>query len=92
MKKQIVQISLVQFAKVVAGMNFVLSLPMVVLGALTLLLAGQPLWVLALLLFPVPLIAMGFLSTVSGGWLYNLVAARAGGIEFTTAEPQATTH
>lgn len=92
MKKQIVQISLLQSAKVIAGLYFVLSLPMVVFGALAMLLAGQPLWMLAILLFPVPLIAMGFLSTLSGGWLYNLVAARVGGIEFITAEPQAATH
>lgn len=89
MKKQIVQISLLQSAKVIAGLYFVLSLPMVVLGALSFLLAGQPLWTLAVLLFPLLLVGMGFLSTLSGGWLYNLVAARVGGIEFTTAEPKA---
>ncbi|MFK3736467.1 hypothetical protein [Massilia sp. TN1-12] len=91
MKKQIVQISLLQSAKVIAGMYFVLSLPMVVLGALSFLLAGQPLWTLAVLLAPLLLIAMGFVATLSGGWLYNLVAARVGGIEFTTAESRLAT-
>lgn len=87
MKKQIKCVSLVQNAKVVAALYLVLSLPMLLImlaigGATNQ--AGLSLAVV--LTFVVTYVAGGFLMTLFAGWIYNLVAARVGGLEFTTSE------
>lgn len=90
MKKQIKCVSLVQNAKVVAALYFVISLPMLLLmlaiGGVT----NQAEMSMALIVvFVVTYVACGFLMTLFAGWIYNLVAARVGGFEFTTAEVKA---
>lgn len=87
MKKQIVQVSVLQSAKVIAGIYFVMTLPIVLFLACLLLLKGQG----VMGLFTAAMVALtyplgGFLGSLLGGWIYNLVAARIGGFEFTTAE------
>ena len=89
MKKQIVHVSVMQTAKVFAVLYFVISIPLVLLMAIPAMLTpggmpGMPL--LMLILMPVLYLVIGFLTTLFGAWIYNLVAGRIGGIEFTTAE------
>ncbi|MCC2956014.1 hypothetical protein LK542_10350 [Massilia sp. IC2-477] len=86
MKKQITHVSVLQSAKVMAVLYLVISLPMVVLMSIPAMIAGQafPFWML--IVMPVMYTAIGFVFTLLGAWIYNLVAARMGGFEFTTAE------
>jgi hypothetical protein len=87
MKKQIVQVSMLQSAKVAAGLYFVISIPMVLLMATVMTLLGQGGVSVGLLVaFPLLQMACGFLFTLLAGWIYNLVASRIGGFEFMTAE------
>jgi hypothetical protein len=79
MKKQIVNVSVVQTAKVAAAMYFVISLPLVAIMILTSLFTGQA-------GFGTFYVIFGFIFTAISAWLYNIVAARVGGIEFTTAQ------
>lgn len=90
MKKQIKCVSLVQNAKLVAAIYLVLSLPMVLvmlaIGGLT----NQAGWSLfTIIAFVITYVGSGFLFTLLGGWIYNVVAARVGGFEFTTTEIKA---
>ena len=87
MKKQIKRVSLVQNAKVVAAIYLVLSLPIL---ALTLAFGGlmnqAGASLAAMAAFVVVYVLSGFVFTLIGGWIYNLVASKVGGFEFTTAE------
>jgi len=88
MKKQIVSVAIMQNAKVMAALYFVISIPVVALTALPLMTTGQ--WVggslLVMLLLPLLYTALGFVFTLFGAWVYNVVAERVGGFEFTTVE------
>jgi hypothetical protein len=87
MKKQIVQISVVQSAKVMAAVYLVTAIPVVILAALfmsTVAPAGMS--IVMLLVMPVAYAIGAFIVAAIGAWIYNLVAARIGGFEFTTAE------
>jgi hypothetical protein len=87
MKKQIVQISLLQTAKVAAGLYFVISLPAVLLMMLVApLLPMGSIGKSAIVLWPLGYSLLAFLMTLIGGALYNLVARVVGGVEFTTKE------
>jgi uncharacterized membrane protein YkgB len=87
MKKQIKRVSLVQNAKVVAAIYLVLSLPLLAI----VLIAGSRMnqfgTSLGMLVFMVLVyVGCGFLFTLIGAWVYNLVAGVVGGFEFTTEE------
>lgn len=88
MKKQILNISPVQTAKVVAILYFVVSLPIILLMILFLSVMpgtkGPAIG--AMLALPFIYLVVGFLFTLFGAWVYNLVAKWVGGIEFTTSE------
>lgn len=86
MKKQIIHVSVLQSAKVMAVLYLVISLPMVLLMSIPAMSAGQsfPIWML--IAMPVMYTVIGFIFTLLGAWVYNLVAARIGGFEFTTKE------
>ena len=87
MKKQVVNVSALQSAKVMAALYFVCSFPFIVILALSAF-AGeqQSPGLVILILMPVLYAFFGFLFTLIGAWVYNLIAARIGGFEFTTAE------
>lgn len=87
MKKQIVQVSVVQSAKVMAAVYLVTAIPVVVLAALFMS-AFMPAGVsiAMLIMMPVAYAIGAFIGAAVGAWIYNLVAARIGGFEFTTAE------
>ena len=87
MKKQIVQVSVVQSAKVVAGVYVVIAIPIALFFTLFTMATGQGAAGLMMAILMVLGYAVGgFLSSLLGAWIYNLVAARVGGIEFMTAE------
>jgi hypothetical protein len=87
MKKRIARVSLVQNAKLMAALYLVLSLPMVASMAVMAALGGQgAMSGFALIVFPGLYAGCGFLFTLIGAWLYNLVAGYVGGFEYTTAE------
>ena len=87
MKKQIVQVSVVQSAKVMAAVYLITAIPVVVLAGLfmsSFMPAGAG--IAMLIMMPVAYAAGAFIGAAFGAWIYNLVAARIGGFEFTTAE------
>lgn len=87
MKKQIVQVSVVQSAKVMATVYLVTAIPVVVLAGLfmsSFMPAGAS--IAMLIMMPVAYAIGAFIGAAFGAWIYNLVAARIGGFEFTTAE------
>lgn len=87
MKKQIVHVSVLQSSKVMAVLYLVLSLPMVLIMAIPALMTGGEGISIAMLIFaPIIYTVFGFIFTALGAWIYNLVAARIGGFEFTTTE------
>lgn len=87
MKKQVVNISVVQSSKFVAVLYFVVSLPIVLVVAAIALAKGQGLGpAVFALIFPLIYALGAYLGTAFSAWLYNLVAKQVGGVEFTTAE------
>ncbi|MFL6657785.1 MAG: hypothetical protein ACJ8GW_06930 [Massilia sp.] len=91
MKKQLVRISLLQSAKVAAAMYFVISLPFAALIALfgMMMPSGMPgmhSGMSMVIILPICYAIFGFLFSLLGGWIYNVVASMIGGIEFTTEE------
>jgi len=86
MKKQVVSVSIMQSAKVMAALYLALSLPMVLLMAIPAMMSNQSFPLVMLVAMPIAYTVFGFIFTIFGAWLYNLIAARIGGFEFTTAE------
>ncbi|HEY8098304.1 MAG TPA: hypothetical protein VIE91_04230 [Methylophilaceae bacterium] len=87
MKKQIINVSPIQTAKVIALLYFLISLPFVGLMAISFSFAPGPKMPIGLLfLFPFLYLIFGFIFTALGAWLYNLAAGWVGGIEYTTNE------
>jgi hypothetical protein len=88
MKKQITSISPFQTAKVMAVLYFVISLPLIVFMVLMFsFMPGAKTPMLSMMLaLPFFYLIFGFIFTITGAWVYNLVAKWVGGIEFTTSE------
>lgn len=90
MKKQIVRVSVLQSAKVAAALYLVLSIPMCLITLIPMMMAPVPapggFSLGMLILMPVLYTVLGFIFTVFGAWVYNLVASYVGGFEFTTVE------
>jgi hypothetical protein len=88
LKKQITRVSPMQSAKVVAVMYLVVTIPFVVLFLIVALIGPRAHNPGTILLIAVPVIyaLFGFFSTALIAAIYNFVAKRIGGIEFTTAE------
>ena len=87
MKKQITSFSAVQTGKVFAALYFVLSIPFVMLMALMLPFSkgASPFSGLFLIALPILYALMGFVFVALGAVVYNFVAKRVGGIEYTTS-------
>lgn len=87
MKKQVVSVSILQNAKVMAALYLTISIPLTLLLTIpTIMAQGPDVSILAMIMMPVLYTACGFVFTLIGAWVYNLIAARIGGFEFTTAE------
>ncbi|MFC5461891.1 hypothetical protein [Massilia niabensis] len=93
MKKQIVSVSVLHNAKLMAALYFVISIPLVILMTIpTLMQEGAGASLLLVILLPVLYLAFGFVLTLFGAWVYNGIAARVGGFEFTTSEVDGVVH
>jgi hypothetical protein len=93
MKKQILQVSVMQSAKVIAVLYFVMSIPFFALMALSAV--SEPssgIRVAGWLAMPLAYAFGGFLGCVISASVYNIIAARIGGFEFTTAEVAPVSH
>jgi hypothetical protein len=89
MTTQIVRISKLQTAKVMALLYLVISIPlMLVAVAPSLYLHQQVAWGM-MLWMPVMYTVMGFVFTFLGSWIYNGIASKVGGIEFTVSNSAA---
>jgi hypothetical protein len=86
MKKQILQVSPFQSAKVMAFIYLVTSVPIALLMAIPAMLGSASVSLSILILMPLLYMLFGFLGTLLAAWIYNVVAARVGGVEFMTAE------
>lgn len=90
MKKQIVRVSVLQSAKVAAALYFVISIPMCLLMLIPAMMGAGRIpgfySVTMLVMMPVMYTVLGFIFTLIGAWVYNLVASYIGGFEFTTVE------
>lgn len=89
MKKQIRHVSVFQSAKVMAVLYFVISIPFVLIMAIPTVMMRQPgtgPGLFMLILMPFLYLVFGFLFSAFGAWIYNLVAARIGGFEFTLSD------
>jgi len=91
MTKQLMHISPRQTAKVIAVLWFAFTLPFILMMGAIILGSNAPNKpsVAFLLVFPVLYAVFGYVFTLFGAWIYNQVAKRIGGIEFTTAEAPA---
>jgi hypothetical protein len=89
MKTQIVNVSVLQSAKVAAVLYLVISIPICLLMLIPAMMGGgsaSGFSVVMVILMPVLYTVFGFIFTVIGAWIYNLVASHFGGFEFTTVE------
>ena len=87
MKLRIKQVGVVQCAKMIAALYFVLSLPIIVGLLLVGMSTGQSGFSVAVLIvFPFTYALVSYLAALLCAWIYNLVAQRVGGFEYTAAE------
>ena len=88
MTKQLLSVSPRQTAKVIALLWLAFTLPFVLIMGVGISLSNAPHKppIGFLVLMPLFYAGFGYLFTLFGAWLYNLVAKRVGGIEFTTIE------
>lgn len=86
MRKQVQSISLVQTAKVLAALAFLVPLPFVLLMTVQMTAMPErrpPFFPGFMLLLPFAYAVVGFLFTLFAAWIYNQLAKRIGGIEIT---------
>ncbi|MEQ1536028.1 MAG: hypothetical protein ABL923_09135 [Burkholderiaceae bacterium] len=89
MKKQILNIAPLQTAKIMAALWFVISLPfLLIMGLAMFTMPGEARAAFGgmMIFMPVFYAISGFIFTLIGAWVYNLLAKRMGGIEYTTQD------
>ena len=88
MKKQITHISPHQTSKIMAVLYVIFTLPFMVVGIFTLLFSDSPESSFSLFFIAAPIIygVLGYVFTILGCWIYNFVAKRLCGFEFTAAD------
>jgi hypothetical protein len=85
MKKQIINISPFQTAKVFAVLYFLMSIPLIGFMAIAFSFSPAPHPGMGMLIiFPFAYLIFGFIFTVIGAWIYNIAANWVGGIEYTS--------
>ncbi|HAF45945.1 MAG TPA: hypothetical protein DCK83_13725 [Gallionellaceae bacterium] len=85
MKKQIINVSPLQTAKVFGVLYFLLSLPLIAMMAVMFSFSNNPPpSMLVLVIIPFMYTIFGFIFTVIAAWIYNLAASWVGGIEYTS--------
>ena len=87
MKIRIKHVGVAQCAKMIAGIYFVISLPIVALVLLLAMSAGKAsIGIGGLILLPFVYAFFSYLGGLLCAWIYNLVADKVGGFEYTAAE------
>ncbi len=89
MKKQIRHVSVIQTAKVFALLYFIFGIVFVAIMAIfASFIHGPRLPIFSgfMLAMPVLYLIFGFIFTVIGAWIYNLIAGWTGGIELTLTD------
>lgn len=86
MRKQIIRVSPLQNAKVMAVLYFIMSIPLVLIMFATPTPEGAPMPWWMYIGMPLAYLLFGFLFSLIGAWIYNLVAARVGGLEYTSVD------
>ena len=85
MKKQIINVSPFQTAKVFAVLYFLMSIPLIGFMAIAFSFSPAPHpGTGMLIIFPFAYLIFGFIFTVIGAWIYNIAANWVGGIEYTS--------
>ncbi|OIJ40143.1 hypothetical protein [Massilia timonae] len=84
---RIKRVGVAQCAKMIAGIYFVISLPIVAIVLLLAMATGKAsIGIGGLILLPFVYAFVSYLAGLLSAWIYNLVADRIGGFEYTTAE------
>lgn len=89
MKKTITRIGPVSAAKVMALLYFFISIPLVLIMAVMSHFAppgADRIGLTMIIVMPILYTVFGFIFTLIGAWLYNVVASLVGGIEYTSEE------
>ena len=87
MKHRIQHVGVAQCAKMIAGIYFVISLPVVAIVLLLAMATGKAsIGMGGLVLLPFVYALASYVAGLLCAWIYNLVADRIGGIEYTTAD------
>ncbi len=91
MAKRIVRIAPFQAGKVMAVLYAIVSIPFAVIMAIMASFGhgGGGASVLFAIAIPVIYLVVGFVFSIIGAWLYNVVARWTGGLEFVTEERSA---
>jgi len=84
-KTQLVSISKLQTSKVMAALYLVMSIPLVLIMAVSTAFSPEPMPGWLLILLPLVYAVTGFVFTFFGAWIYNGIAGAIGGVEFTAA-------
>jgi len=85
MKKRVKHIAVAQFGKMLAAIYFVISLPILAIVLIAFLtgLEMPSIGVGVVVMVTAAYIVIAYLSGMLSAWIYNVVAARLGGIEYT---------
>jgi len=85
MKKRVKHIAVAQFGKMLAAVYFVAMLPVLAIVLLAILTGVEMPSIGAgvVILFAVVYILSIYLAGMLSAWIYNIVAARLGGVEYT---------
>ena len=88
MKKQIIRISPLQSAKVVAALYFVITIPFIICYAIATMFmpSGTGMGFGFAIFAPFLYAVVGFVFALVGAFVYNVVAGFIGGIEYTATE------
>jgi len=86
-KIRIKNVGVAQCAKMIAGIYFIISLPIVALIMLAAMAAGKAsIGIGVLIITPFVYAFFSYLGGLLCAWIYNMVADRIGGFEYTTSE------
>ena len=88
MKKRVKHIAVVQFGKMLAAVYFVAMLPLLAILLLAILTGVEmpPIGAGVGILVAIAYIVSIYLAGMLSAWIYNIVAARLGGVEYTVNE------
>ncbi len=88
MKKTITSIDPLSAAKVMALLYFIISIPLVlIMAVVSMFTPGENHGGIAMIIIiPIFYAVFGFIFTLIGAWLYNVIARMVGGIQYTSEE------